>query len=201
MAKILVTGGLGYIGSHTVVELQNEGFEVIIIDDLSNTSIEVLDKITSITGIKPIFEQIDLKVIENTFKTGKNPHLLKTFWREWPTNCRLFHCKQSHTTICPICQEMPENTTHVLSCPITLSVRKLSLLRYHDELKRAVPCHIQTVFITNIIAVLKQADPTPSHFKSTTIDLLTFRAYEDQIRIGWVQFLLGKISKLWESGD
>ncbi|AOW21594.1 UDP-glucose 4-epimerase GalE [Urechidicola croceus] len=61
MKKILVTGGLGYIGSHTVVELQNEGFEVIIIDDLSNTTIEVLDRITSITGIKPTFEQIDLK--------------------------------------------------------------------------------------------------------------------------------------------
>ena len=61
MKKILVTGGLGYIGSHTVVELQNEGFEVVIIDNLSNTTIEVLDKITSITGIKPEFVQIDLK--------------------------------------------------------------------------------------------------------------------------------------------
>ncbi len=61
MKKILVTGGLGYIGSHTVVELQNEGFEVVIIDNLSNTTIEVLDKITSITGVKPTFEQIDLK--------------------------------------------------------------------------------------------------------------------------------------------
>jgi UDP-glucose 4-epimerase len=61
MKKILVTGGLGYIGSHTVVELQNEGFEVIIIDDLSNSSITVLDRITSITGVKPSFEQIDLK--------------------------------------------------------------------------------------------------------------------------------------------
>ena len=61
MKKILVTGGLGFIGSHTVVELQNEGFEVLIIDNLSNTSIEVLDKITSITGIKPDFHNIDLK--------------------------------------------------------------------------------------------------------------------------------------------
>ncbi|MET2986572.1 UDP-glucose 4-epimerase GalE [Aureibaculum conchae] len=61
MSKILVTGGLGYIGSHTVVELQNEGFEVVIIDDLSNTTIEVLDKITSITGKKPLFEKLDLK--------------------------------------------------------------------------------------------------------------------------------------------
>lgn len=61
MGKILVTGGLGFIGSHTVVELQKEGFEVIIIDDLSNSSIDVLKGITSITGITPDFEQFDLK--------------------------------------------------------------------------------------------------------------------------------------------
>ncbi|GAA4799777.1 UDP-glucose 4-epimerase GalE [Litoribaculum gwangyangense] len=61
MDKILVTGGLGFIGSHTVVELQNEGFEVIIIDDLSNSSINVLDGITAITGKTPIFEKLDLK--------------------------------------------------------------------------------------------------------------------------------------------
>ena len=58
--KIVVTGGLGFIGSHTVVALQNEGFEVIIIDNLSNSKPEVLDQITSITGIKPQFEQFDL---------------------------------------------------------------------------------------------------------------------------------------------
>ena len=61
MHKILVTGGLGFIGSHTVVELQNEGYEVVIIDDLSNSSIKVLDGITAITGKKPIFEKLDLK--------------------------------------------------------------------------------------------------------------------------------------------
>ena len=61
MDKILVTGGLGFIGSHTVVELQNEGYEVVIIDDLSNSSISVLDGITSITGKKPLFEKLDLK--------------------------------------------------------------------------------------------------------------------------------------------
>ncbi len=61
MAKILVTGGLGFIGSHTVVELQDEGFEVVIIDDLSNSSIDTLERITSITGVQPVFEQIDLK--------------------------------------------------------------------------------------------------------------------------------------------
>ncbi|MFC7444856.1 UDP-glucose 4-epimerase [Mesoflavibacter sp. HG96] len=59
--KVLVTGGLGFIGSHTVVELQNKGFEVVIIDNLSNSSIKVLDGIVSITGKAPIFENLDLK--------------------------------------------------------------------------------------------------------------------------------------------
>ena len=58
--KILVTGGTGYIGSHTVVELQQSGYEVIIIDDLSNSSSEVLKNIEKITGIKPGFEQFNL---------------------------------------------------------------------------------------------------------------------------------------------
>ena len=58
--KILVTGGTGYIGSHTVVELQNRGYDVIIVDDLSNSSIEVLDNIAKITGKKLLFEQFDL---------------------------------------------------------------------------------------------------------------------------------------------
>jgi len=61
MKKILVTGGLGYIGSHVVVELQNKGYEVVIIDDLSNSSLKVLDGVVKITGIKPLFEKIDLK--------------------------------------------------------------------------------------------------------------------------------------------
>ncbi|WP_010518614.1 UDP-glucose 4-epimerase GalE [Croceivirga radicis] len=59
--KILVTGGLGFIGSHTVVELQNEGFEVVIVDNLSNSSEAVLDGIVAITGKKPIFEKFDLR--------------------------------------------------------------------------------------------------------------------------------------------
>ena len=60
MKKILVTGGTGFIGSHTVVELQQGGYEVIIVDNLSNSSIEVLDNIARITGITPLFEQFDL---------------------------------------------------------------------------------------------------------------------------------------------
>lgn len=59
--KIVVTGGLGFIGSHTVVELQNEGFEVIALDNLSNSSLDVLEGIERITGKKPQFEQIDLR--------------------------------------------------------------------------------------------------------------------------------------------
>jgi len=58
--KVLVTGGTGYIGSHTVVELINDGFEVVIVDDLSNSRVEVLDGIEKITGIRPHFEQFNL---------------------------------------------------------------------------------------------------------------------------------------------
>ena len=57
--RILVTGGTGYIGSHTVVELQNNGYEVIIVDNLSNSRAEVVDSIEQITGIRPAFEKVD----------------------------------------------------------------------------------------------------------------------------------------------
>lgn len=59
--RILVTGGTGYIGSHTVVELINAGYEPIIIDNLSNSNIDVLEGIKAITGVAPIFENIDCK--------------------------------------------------------------------------------------------------------------------------------------------
>ena len=60
MNKVLVTGGTGYIGSHTVVELINAGFDLEIIDNLSNSKLEVLDGIKNITGVKPRFHKIDL---------------------------------------------------------------------------------------------------------------------------------------------
>jgi UDP-glucose 4-epimerase len=69
--KIVVTGGLGFIGSHTVVELQKEGFEVVTIDNLSNSTENVLDGIERITGKKPIFEKMDLRdksAVRNFFK-------------------------------------------------------------------------------------------------------------------------------------
>lgn len=69
--KILVTGGLGFIGSHTIVELQNQGFDVIAIDNLSNSSLSVLEGIEKITSKKLIFEQLDLRnklEVQNFFK-------------------------------------------------------------------------------------------------------------------------------------
>jgi UDP-glucose 4-epimerase len=73
--KVVVTGGLGFIGSHTVVELQNQGFEVVAIDNLSNSSITVLDGIEKITGEKPLFENIDLRektAVQNFFKKHRD---------------------------------------------------------------------------------------------------------------------------------
>lgn len=70
--KILVTGGTGYIGSHTTVELIEQGYEVVIVDNFANSTIEVLDNIESITGIKPEFAEFDIcdkKELNNFFKT------------------------------------------------------------------------------------------------------------------------------------
>ena len=73
--KILVTGGLGYIGSHVVVELIKENHEIIILDNLINSSVSVLDQIETITKVKPDFEKIDLKKkgdVIGFFKKHKN---------------------------------------------------------------------------------------------------------------------------------
>lgn len=72
--KILVTGGTGYIGSHTVVELQQAGYEVVIIDNLSNSNINVLDGIEKISGVRPVFVEgdcTDLNTLRRLFK--ENP--------------------------------------------------------------------------------------------------------------------------------
>lgn len=68
MSKILVTGGTGYIGSHTVVELQEKGMEVVIVDNLSNSERNVLKGISSITGAEAHFEEVDLRDREATFR-------------------------------------------------------------------------------------------------------------------------------------
>ena len=72
--KILVTGGLGYIGSHTVVELINNNYEVVIIDNLSNSELFILDNIEKITGVRPIFynqDLLDFKKTNQIFKKEK----------------------------------------------------------------------------------------------------------------------------------
>lgn len=72
--RVLVTGGTGYIGSHTVVELQAAGHEVTIIDNLSNSKIDTVDKIEKITGIKPVFHKIDLldyEGLDSLFRENK----------------------------------------------------------------------------------------------------------------------------------
>jgi UDP-glucose 4-epimerase len=68
MSKILVTGGTGYIGSHTVVDLLEEGMDVVIIDNLSNSERSVLDGIEAITGMRPTFEEVDLRDRKATFQ-------------------------------------------------------------------------------------------------------------------------------------
>jgi UDP-glucose 4-epimerase len=68
---ILVTGGTGFIGSHTTVELQQAGYRVVIVDNLSNSKAEVIDGIEKITGERPAFEQVDccdLSALKNVFR-------------------------------------------------------------------------------------------------------------------------------------
>ena len=69
---ILVTGGTGYIGSHTTIQLIDAGYEVIILDNLSNSKIEVLDAIEKLSGVRPIFYQVDLLDREGTEEIFKN---------------------------------------------------------------------------------------------------------------------------------
>lgn len=74
-SKIIITGGCGYIGSHTTVALQQSGFEVLIIDNLSNSQENTLDKITEITGIKPAFEKADCtddNIIKHIFEKNQD---------------------------------------------------------------------------------------------------------------------------------
>ncbi len=72
--KILVTGGTGYIGSHTVVELINSGYEVEILDNLFNSKIGVLDDIKQITGVKPKFYQVDMLDYAAMAQVFRNTH-------------------------------------------------------------------------------------------------------------------------------
>ncbi|MGB5507862.1 UDP-glucose 4-epimerase GalE [Robiginitalea sp.] len=79
--QIVVTGGLGFIGSHTTVELQQAGYEVVIIDNCSNASQSVLDGIERITGIRPLFENFDLREREK----------VRHFFRKYPDLSGIIH--------------------------------------------------------------------------------------------------------------
>ncbi len=71
--KIIITGGTGYIGSHTSLALIQEGFDVVIVDDLSNSEVSVLDRIAELSkGVKPQFEKIDLSNFENSYNFFNN---------------------------------------------------------------------------------------------------------------------------------
>ena len=72
--SVLVTGGTGYIGSHTVVELLNNNYDVVIVDNLSNSKLEVLNRIEKITGKRPRFYKVDCcdkEAFEEVFKKEK----------------------------------------------------------------------------------------------------------------------------------
>ena len=66
--QVLVTGGLGYIGSHTSVLLLEKGYDLVIVDDLSNSNEKVIENISQITSKVPVFEKIDLKDKESVSK-------------------------------------------------------------------------------------------------------------------------------------
>lgn len=73
-AKILVTGGLGFIGSHTAVELIQAGYEVVIVDDLSNAQLFILDRIQQLTGVKPVIYEVNMQhkdALADVFSTEK----------------------------------------------------------------------------------------------------------------------------------
>jgi len=73
--KIIVTGGCGYIGSHTAIDLIGHNYDVVVVDDLSNSSQDTIDRIEAITGVRPTFEQVDLKdavQTESLFFTHKD---------------------------------------------------------------------------------------------------------------------------------
>lgn len=78
---ILVTGGTGFIGSHTTVELQNAGYDVVIIDNLSNSKADVVDGIEKITGIRPAFEEVDCCDLPN----------LEAVFQKYPQICGIIH--------------------------------------------------------------------------------------------------------------
>lgn len=183
--KVLVTGGLGFIGSHTIVELQNEGFEVVIVDDLSNSLMSVLEGVTAITGKKPIFEQLDLRCkksvqglfekypdIENVIHFAASKAIGESF--ENP----LLYYENNLTTLIHILQGLEKKTSPKLifssSCtvygqanqvPITEQESiKVALSPYGNTKQMGEEIIIDTSEVSNINAVLlRYFNPIGAH--------------------------------------
>jgi UDP-glucose 4-epimerase len=119
---ILVTGGTGYIGSHTTVELIQKGFEVIIIDNLANSKIEVLDNIEKITGRRPLFEKIDLC----------NPADLIQFFKKYSKLSAIIHFAAYKAV-----GESVENPLKYYENNILSMVNLLKMMKNHN-----VPCMV-----------------------------------------------------------
>ncbi len=145
--KILVTGGLGFIGSHTVVALQNEGFEVVIIDNLSNSSESVLSGITAITKQIPIFENIDLRnkiLVQDFFKHHQDIEGVIHFAASKAVNESirkplLYYENNLHTLIYILQQMSAKQNTHFIfssSCTV-YSQTDILPVKENDPIKKA----------------------------------------------------------------
>ena len=137
MQKVLVTGGLGYIGSHTVVALQERGYDVVIIDNLSNTTKQVLFNIEKITGKLPQFKELDL--------TNKNK--LQDFFKEHHDISGVIHFAASKAV-----GESVEKPLHYYENNINALVNLLQLLEIY---------HISNFIFSSSCTVYGQADELP----------------------------------------
>jgi UDP-glucose 4-epimerase len=185
MMKILVTGGLGFIGSHTVVELQNEGFEVVIIDNLSNSSEEVLEGIVAITDKTPLYEKIDLRekeAVQNFFKKHEDVagviHFAASKAVGESVGNPLLYYENNITTLVYILQELEKkpdaNFIFSSSCTVYGQAEKMPITEnapvqqpmspYGNTKKIGEEIIIDAAKVTNINAILlRYFNPIGSH--------------------------------------
>lgn len=183
--KILVTGGLGFIGSHTVVELQNEGFEVVIIDNLSNSSEEVLEGIVAITDKTPLYEKIDLRekeAVQSFFKKHEDVagviHFAASKAVGESVGNPLLYYENNITTLVYILQELEKkpdaNFIFSSSCTVYGQAEKMPITEnapvqqpmspYGNTKKIGEEIIIDAAKVTNINAILlRYFNPIGSH--------------------------------------
>ncbi|MBC7846055.1 MAG: UDP-glucose 4-epimerase GalE [Flavobacterium sp.] len=183
--KILVTGGFGFIGSHTVVELQNEGFEVVIIDNLSNSSEEVLEGIVAITDKTPLYEKIDLRekeAVQSFFKKHEDVagviHFAASKAVGESVGNPLLYYENNITTLVYILQELEKkpdaNFIFSSSCTVYGQAEKMPITEnapvqqpmspYGNTKKIGEEIIIDAAKVTNINAILlRYFNPIGSH--------------------------------------